>query len=399
MDRLIAADDGWWVLREDAVAHVPPEAVRAGALTSEALIALRDAGLRDAPTEAPFALTVLTATSCNLGCSYCFQNTTGSAAAARPSTNPYAPARIARHLLDERTTVDIVRFVSDRMTAKGFTTVRLLIFGGEPLLNPRGTLHLLKSLAELGLAGADIVTNAVLLTAPLARELAEAGLEQVQVTFDGSRAEHDRTRVDHRGHGTYDHILRNVQRAADAAPSLRWQFRINVSSTNVSSLDDLIDDLTQLRLSRPAEVYLALVDDVGVGYADALDYTSMLADRFKNLLTRAMDGGLSAPPFSNSAAGCAFCGDVGGGTGAVINADGSLYSCWETAGKPEWRVGDVVQGYASPEQIQSRWVSCDYDVTDHGSAVSTDAFYTDVNAFLLDRTYRPSRSAPAAHQI
>jgi len=395
MDRLIATDDGWWVLRGDAVAHVPPEGVLDGALTSQALLALRDAGLPDQQEQAAFALTVLTATSCNLGCSYCFQNTAAAGATTQPTSNPFAPTRIARHLLEERTTADIVRFVRGRMAATGFTTVRLLIFGGEPLLNPRGTIFLLKSLAELGLAGADMVTNAVLLTAPLAQKLADAGLQEVQVTFDGSRTHHDRTRVDHRGRGTYDQILRNVQRAADASPSLHWQFRLNVSSSNVSSLDDLIDDLAQLRLSRPAEVYLALVDDVGVGYVDTLDYSSLLADRFKNLLSRAMDGGLRTPPFSNSTAACAFCGVVGGGTGAVINADGTLYSCWETAGKPEWRVGDVVRGYDPQAEITSRWVSCDYDVTAHGSTVSTDAFYSDVNAFLLDRTYRPSRFATA----
>lgn len=85
--RLIAGEQAWWAISGGLAARLPTDAVtdsdaspelwvdtlRGRALVPEAVSALSSAGFF---TEArgTYALTVLTATNCNLGCAYCFQN-------------------------------------------------------------------------------------------------------------------------------------------------------------------------------------------------------------------------------------------------------------------------------------------------------------------------------------
>lgn len=379
--------EGWWCIFGPKVARLPGVAVDDGHLTDEARNALE---ARDffAQSKEPFAVTMLTATSCNLGCAYCFQNT-------QVSSNPFAPTRIAKSSLTDETVIKVKRFVQTRMAQHDFESVSLLLFGGEPLLNPDGCVSILRALTPLGLVHADMISNAVLLKASLAKRLFAAGLRKIQVTFDGAPQDHDTTRVDHRGSGTYRSILDNIKAAAECT-SIQWQFRVNVSHHNLDRLDDLVEDLGELALTSRKSVRLALIDDVGIGYENALRYTDELAGRFVRLIGRIMDHGFNVPLLGGSLRDCPFCGQFGGTTGTVINADGTLYSCWETAGRPEWSVGTLDDGYLSAEVIRDRWVACDYATASRGSARDSRRFYDMIDAYVLERNYGPTRDKCSA---
>ncbi|MDI1462213.1 radical SAM protein [Catellatospora sp. KI3] len=383
--RLIPADDGWWCVTGPRVARLPMEAVVDGVLVEEARAVLDQNGFY-APPARPFGVTVLTATSCNLGCAYCFQNS-GPAQAS-----PFAPPRIKRALLSDNTISLISGFVQERMQQLSFDSLTVLLFGGEPLLNPTGCLGILRALQPLGMVHAEMISNTVLLRPHLAAQLHAAGLRRIQVTFDGARTEHDHTRIDHRGDGTYDRIMTNIRAAAAAVPELEWHYRVNISHHNIDGIELLIDDLAQLPTSKPASLHLALIDDVGVGYENTVFYSTGLAERFLGLISRAMDRGLHVPVMGTSVADCPFCGEFAGGTGAVVNADGTLYSCWETAGRPEWAVGTVTEGYLPDADINDRWVACDYAAASHGDNAEVRKFYDRVDAYILDRTHRPQRA-------
>lgn len=163
MKRLVRARDGWWCMTAGKVAHLPEEAAVDGILQPDAERALNELGFFDL-TAATYAVTVLAATSCNLGCNYCFQNL-GQAEAA----NAFAPPRIARHLLEPNTIRRIRTFVEQRMADTSATDLTLLVFGGEPLLNARGVELLLQTLRPVGMSSAQMVSNAVLLTPDIAR--------------------------------------------------------------------------------------------------------------------------------------------------------------------------------------------------------------------------------------
>jgi uncharacterized protein len=202
-----------------------------------------------------------------LGCDYCFQNL------AQAPAGSHAPPRITRRHLDPEGVAKIIAFVQRQQRQAERPHTRLLLFGGEPLLNVSGAQELLRGFARLGLVDAGVVTNGVLLSEHVADVLVNAGLQRLQITFDGARESHDHIRVTRAGRPTYDTILANVLRTAERHPELEWNIRVNVSHHSLVGLDSLVDDLQPLPMtSRAVYFHLALIDDTGLGYSNDLHH-------------------------------------------------------------------------------------------------------------------------------
>lgn len=376
-ERILRGAKNWWFIGPGGVARLRAGNLTAdGGLTPEAERRLRDAGLLSVPPIRTYSLTVLTSTDCNLGCGYCFQNT------GQDTTGGDRPPRIAHARLTSPTISDILSFTERQMAAAELDRLRILLFGGEPLLNPRGCLELLARAADYGLTSAWMISNATLLTPPLARQLQDRKLDSIQVTFDGDRDVHDQIRVRRSHGGTFESIVRNVARASEVT-SIRWLLRVNVSHHSYPGVDPLIDRLAAAFDPSRCTIYFARVGDVGVGYGNNLLHTSELVASFTRWHRRALDAGFTVSrPSANRP--CATCGSGDGRYGAVVSADGTLSSCWETAGKPIWEVGSADAGYRPATQTRERWIGCgdlyQYE-EDDGAIVS---FRDAVDADLID---------------
>ncbi|MFE2105516.1 radical SAM protein [Kitasatospora sp. NPDC059463] len=377
--RLLRGERNWWFLGPGGgLARLRPGQLTAdGTLRPGTERGLRERGLLTAPAPRSYALTVLTSTHCNLGCGYCFQNT------AQDEDGGSRPPRIARKRLTSRTITDILDFTERRMADAGLEKLRILLFGGEPLLNPRGCLELLERAAGHGLASAWMISNATLLTPALAERLAGRGLRSVQVTFDGDRPDHDRIRIRRaEGGGTFDTIVGNLARASAASP-LHWQLRVNVSQETHEGVDALIGRLAGSLDPARCTLYFAQVGDVGVGYGNDLRHTRELSDRFTRWQRRALDLGFTVVrPQAHRP--CATCGHGDGRYGAVVSADGTLASCWETAGRPDWEVGTVTTGYLPAALTRERWIGCEDLYRREDDRRTLAAFHDTVDAALLD---------------
>jgi uncharacterized protein len=376
-ERILRGERNWWFLGPGGVArlqdsHLTPE----GGLRPDAQQRLRDSGLLTPPRRRTYSLTVLTSTACNLGCGYCFQNT------GQDPAGGSRPPRIAAARLSSATIATVLDFAGRQMAAAGLERLSVLLFGGEPLLNPRGCVELLTRAADFGLSWAWMISNATLLTPALAQRLATAGLRAVQVTFDGDRDDHDQIRVRRTHGGTFDAIVANIARATAASP-LRWTLRVNVSHHNYERIDTLIDRLAESLDSARCAIYFTPVGDVGVGYANDLSRTSALSARFARWQRHALDLGFEVDR-PRAAAPCPTCGSGDGRYGAVVNADGTLSSCWETAGQPGWEVGSVADGYLPAATTRDRWIGCGDLYRQHEDARTVTSFRDAVDADLLD---------------
>lgn len=375
--RVLAGADGWWFVGPGGVARLKGAHLDGdGGLKPGAEGSLRAAGLLTAPTYRTYALTVLTSTDCNLGCAYCFQNT------GQDDAGGNRPPRIAHSRLKPETIDAVARFTRDRMAEGGFEKLTLMLFGGEPLLNARGCRELLRRTGELNLDWAAMTSNGVLLTPPLARELHALGLRSVQITLDGDQPDHDRIRVRRSGGGTFAAILDNLARIGETTP-LHWDLRVNVSHHNRAGIDSLLDRLAGRLDPARCGIYFARVGDVGIGYANDLLHSGALAGDFIRWHRRAVDLGFQVPR-PRAETPCQACSFDNGRYGAVVNADGTLYSCWESSGKPGWEVGHVHEGYLPVADVADRWVSCEEKSHSGDEAVALRQFQDAVDGALLD---------------
>jgi uncharacterized protein len=376
-ERILKGRDNWWFVGPSGVARLRDHHVTAdGELRASAEQFLRKQGLLDVAPYRTYSLTVLTSTDCNLGCAYCFQNT------SQDPSGGDRPPRIAHARLTSARIGSLLEFTGRQMAAAGLEKLHLLLFGGEPLLNVRGCTELLARAADYGLASAAMTSNLTLLTPRLASQLSGLGVRSVQVTFDGDRDDHDRIRVRRSHGGTFDTIMRNLSRASAAAPLIHWDLRVNVSHLNYRNIDALIERFPPAVPADRCRIHFARVGDVGIGYANEVLHTE-LSQCFTRWQRRSLELGLSvARPHAHYP--CQTCQYGDGRYGAVVSADGTLSSCWESAGKPDWRVGTVTNGYLPGEQTKSKWVSCEDFYQYHDDELDKQSFRDVVDAALLD---------------
>jgi uncharacterized protein len=375
--RILKGKENYWFLGPGGMARLHSGHVTAdGALTSGVERRLREKGLFTSSQDHVYSLTVLTSTDCNLGCGYCFQNT------GQDLSGGNRPPRIAHSRLTSDTITTVLAFTGRRMAAAGLERLSILLFGGEPLLNPGGCLELLARAADYGLASAWMISNTTLLTPTLAKKLWDRRLRVIQVTFDGDRDDHDQIRVRRSNGGTFDAIVANMARASQAAP-LAWSLRVNVSHRNRPGIGALLERLAAaLDLSR-CTISFDQIRDMGLGYANDLAPTGDLSADFARWHRQALELGFTVPrPKAGSP--CRTCGYGDGRYGAVVSPDGTLSSCWETAGKPGWEVGTAGGGYLPADVTQSRWISCGDMYDPPPSDPVAGAFRDEVDAALLD---------------
>lgn len=381
--RLVKSDRGWWFIGNQTWTLLRPQHVGpGGSIRDDIDEFLHERGAYRPRRPKSFSLTVLTSTACNLGCGYCFQNT------ALDPTGGSRPLRIEARRLRGDTIDRIVEFTAGRMEQAGLDKLYLLLFGGEPLMNPRGCLDLLERTRPLGLYLATMVTNGVLLTPDLAADLHAAGLRGAQITFDGSREDHDRIRVKHSGAPTFDTIVDNVGRATEAT-GLLWNLRVNVSHRNFDRIGELFDQVRDRIEPSRCTVTFAWVGDAGFGYGNDLRHVDQVGDAFVRWAVTAIDAGFRVVRPSQKTT-CQICSEPGGRQGAVVNADGTLYSCWQSAGKPGWEVGTVDAGYLDPDSVPERWVTCGYEY-EHADPAVAARFQDRVDGGILDYLHTTGR--------
>ncbi|CAM5659792.1 GTP 3',8-cyclase [Streptomyces californicus] len=234
--RILEGRSGVWCQGTSGTLLLPFSHAEDGLLTAEGRAAVARSGIAEERPPRRYSLTVVTATDCNLGCPYCFQNT----APAEPGR--FDPPRIPRAVLDDATIEKIAAFTGPRMRSAGTDRLFVLLFGGEPLLNPAACRALLSRLGRLAPVTASMVSNGVLLTPTAAKSLSALGLRSVQVTLDGPRDLHDGLRTTRAGRGTFERIIANLA-AAQETTDLRFTLRINTTAAVLPRLADLADQL------------------------------------------------------------------------------------------------------------------------------------------------------------
>ncbi len=175
--------------------------------------------------ETPMTLTITTTMDCNLGCYYCYEERSEAE-------------------LGERDVAAIVALAEERLRASARRTLHVDWYGGEPLLNlsalEAGSRALQELCARLGVTyGASIVSNGTAWPEDVGTFVARHALRQVQISFDGLAAHHDKRRRYRHGRapeGEASSFARAVAVVDQLLDHVRVDVRLNLDQGNRGDL-------------------------------------------------------------------------------------------------------------------------------------------------------------------
>lgn len=179
-------------------------------------------------------LILLPTEQCNFRCVYCYED--------------FQIGRMAS------VTVQAVKRLIDRRVGE-LRALGVSWFGGEPLL-ARSIVEDIASHITTAVANrdsvaytADMTTNGYLLDAAAFARLTSLGIRSYQVSLDGPRTTHDRTRIRANGHGSFARIWENLLAIQRTSTDARVLLRVHLTPENLPVMAELLRDIRDTFLS------------------------------------------------------------------------------------------------------------------------------------------------------
>lgn len=292
--------------------------------------------------------------ACNLRCSYCFQDHSALKSAVIDDECLQAAFESMDYLQERSPSKELPYFV---------------IFGGEPLLKRKRQSEVIqKTLEESNNRGwkPKIVSNGVDLEF-YTDMLSSYKLEYIQVTVDGPEEIHNKRRISATSGGTFAPIIRGVQKAVDN--NIKIAIHINVDAQNLPLLPELAHFFVEQgwKGNNLIVPYLAPMRDIScMEYEHRLpEHVSLhqIFDFYRNcedmsvihlvgwvgaeIFRKVLETGhLPSPQFK-------FCG--GNMTRYCFDLNGDVYTCVDSAGVEEYKVGRFFPTLEIDESVLGSW--------------------------------------------
>lgn len=169
----------------------------------------------------PIVLTITTTMDCNLGCYYCYEER-------------------SRDRLDVADTQQVVSLAQRLLVDSGKDSLHVDWYGGEPLLNVEFLESASQALQSLCTQlkvfySASVISNGTLWPVEVLQFLRRNKIRQVQISFDGLRANHDKRRKYRKGYldgekpSSFDEAVRLVD---ELVRHVRVDLRLNIDRGN-----------------------------------------------------------------------------------------------------------------------------------------------------------------------
>lgn len=291
--------------------------------------------------------TFLLTYDCNFRCSYCYEKQV---------------RRKGKEAIKQRISPEMVRGLFQYFTEHQYTIGDVVLFGGEPLLpENEDVVREVLDQAKARDLYVRVITNGYTLDtyAPL---LSTVKLRSVQVTLDGDRERHDRTRFTARGEGTFDQILRGLEKASEY--NLPIVLRCNVELTEEGQIEKVLQVIEDTGLMKYPNVRVSVAtvaggaseevcgNDFWLKYLDKID---PYADHplFRNVLTNMHHIAASFIHQERSAPRY-FCCNAHLGQ-MVFDPWGDIYPCQSIVGDEEMIVGHYDANGIDPNERYAMW--------------------------------------------
>lgn len=258
--------------------------------------------------------------ACNFNCPYCFEH--------------HGKERMTTEVQNE-----IIKFIENSLKTKRHKHLFVYWFGGEPLLCTDIILSMSKQIIDLVEKynvsySSAMSTNGYYLTEEVLKTLEQCRLSRIQITIDGLKEIHDKTRFLVNGEGTFDVIVSNLYKLHT---NITIQIRSNLSKNNIDEfqkLNLLIQDIKR-KTSSDISLYGAHMStyEFNNENVDALElsmkeYSDILKN---NKLLGSTRMNQSKFAFCDAAKVYSFCFDE----------KGNMYKCWNDIGSTEFSYDNV----------------------------------------------------------
>lgn len=191
-----------------------------------------------------YRLIINPTTNCNFCCWYCYESHT--------KTNK----------MEISTVNSICLFIEKVMANPELKHFQLSFFGGEPLLHYSDIIlpiaKFVKKCAQEKEKdyAMDITSNAYLFNIEKFKLLKELGLQSCQITIDGSKEQHNKTRFPRKGIGSYSVIVRNIHIAVEE--NINIVLRINYTQENLEDIHSILKDFEDLSMEKRKFITLSM---------------------------------------------------------------------------------------------------------------------------------------------
>lgn len=274
-----------------------------------------------------FGLTIAPTSDCNFRCVYCYEK------------DRLRPSYMSKQVMD-----GVVKLLESQVDS--IRSFSVTWYGGEPLLAFDVIEKLSKKFMRICKKNkiqysAGIITNGSLLTREKVEKLNQYNVNFYQITLDGTRENHNRSRPTKEGGETYDVILNNLEQCIDILPTV--SLRVNVDKNSIHAAGEIRDTLKQRGLDHKVHPYLGKItnDNNDPEMALSCFTTREFALSELNYFMQYEDENTSWADRYPMIKGN-FCG-ADSACGFVVDSDGCLYKCWNDIGDKKKAVGNILE--------------------------------------------------------
>jgi uncharacterized protein len=252
---------------------------------------------------------------CNLACRYCFESQFLNS------------QHLRRRMMDPRVIRKAVDLLFDY--SRDAKELSITLFGGEPTLHMAGIREAVSYANDLArqhdkTLRYDMTSSGVLFTEEMVRYFAGNGI-MVLLSIDGTKTVHDKYRLDKRGEGTFDSVLRGLDLLKEVQPWI---------GTKMTVMPDVAGSL----LESIRYLYHRGVNQFVIGHATGADWTAQSLAQYADqmavarkwyLETRDASGDIRITQFDEEEANQrgSFFGCGAGRNTVAVEASGKITGC------------------------------------------------------------------------
>lgn len=280
--------------------------------------------------------------ACNLSCPYCFEK-------------DYEPRK------QEKNYFEIVYKMIERYIDSYPQGIHINLFGGEPLIWKREIFSLLDRLfvKYSDKISTSYVTNGTLIELEDIKKIKKYNCKYIQITLDGSKKEHDKTRCTKEGAGTFELLIDIIVKLAqELKKETNINIRINLKDCGIAGLENDMKIIPKEYRKRISIMPRVVFNTEKYSEYNGNSYTNI--EEYYEMFSRLGFGILRT---KNRKVPCEACGDF---NSFYVLPDLSIWKCVNDINTKEACIGNITESGMIKYDYKSiaRWFSLSNPYTD-----------------------------------